>query len=67
MQQASVYKEREKAVYQYVTALDRGEMEGIGAVLEAAENDPELERIIREINLTYHKEEQVTLTAELNP
>lgn len=67
MQQSSVDKEREKAIYQYVTALDRGDIEGIGAVLKAAEKDPELERIIREINLTYHKEEQVTLTEELNP
>lgn len=58
MQQPSVDKEREKAVYQYVTALDRGDMEGIGAVLEADVNDSELERIIREINLAYQEEEQ---------
>lgn len=58
MQKASVDKEREKAVYQYITALDRGDIEEIGIVLKAAEKDRELERIIREVNLAYQQEGQ---------
>lgn len=58
MPQSSVDTDREKAIHQYVTALDRGDMEGIGAVLKAAEKDPKLERIIREVNLAYQQEGQ---------
>lgn len=39
MQQVNIEEEREKAVHQYVTALDRGDMNGIGAVLKAALTD----------------------------
>lgn len=64
MQHSKVEKEREKAIFQYVKALDRGDTEGIGTVLQAAENDPKLERIIREINLAYQEEEQVVTVKE---
>lgn len=59
MQQPNI-DEREKAIFRYIQALDRGNIEGLGAVLEVALNDPELERIIREINLAYQEEEQIT-------
>lgn len=59
MQQPNI-DEREKAIFRYIQALDRGNIEGLGAVLEVALNDPELERIIREINIAYQEEEQIT-------
>lgn len=58
--------EREKAIFQYVTALDRGDMNGVGEVLEAALTDPELERIITEINVAYQQEEQITGVEQTN-
>lgn len=60
MQQPNTIYEREKAIFRYVQALERGDMEGVAAVLEAASLDPELERIITEINLAYIEEEQLT-------
>lgn len=54
---------REQAIHRYIQALDRGDMEGVAAVLEAACDNPELERIITEINLAYQEEEQITQIA----
>jgi|GEM_PF-1423993 len=51
---------REKAIHLYVQALDEGDMEVVAQILDAACNDPELERIITEINSAYQEEEQLT-------
>ncbi|KST68008.1 hypothetical protein [Mastigocoleus testarum] len=51
---------REKAIHLYVQALDRGEMEVVAQILDAACDDPELERIITEINSAYQEEEELT-------
>ena len=48
---------REKLIYRYVQAMDRGDVQKIAAVLEAALNDPELDRIITEIDLAYQEGE----------
>ena len=61
MQKISNY-EREKAIYRYVTALDNGDMDGVAEVLDLALCDPELERIIEEIDLAYQEEEEITPT-----
>ena len=60
MQKHNTDLSREKAIHRYIQALDLGDMEGVAAVLEAALDDPELERIITEINLAYQEEEQLT-------
>jgi DNA-binding phage protein len=51
---------REAAIHRYILALDQGDMEGVAQILEAALDDPELERLITEINLAYQEEEQIT-------
>jgi hypothetical protein len=47
---------REKAVYRYSSALDRGDFEGVSAVLEQAEQDAALERMLLEVNEIYRAE-----------
>jgi len=54
---------RERLIHRYIQALDQGDMEGVASVLEAAVNDPELDRLISEINLAYQEEEQLISTA----
>ena len=54
------YTERDKLIHKYVTSLDNGDLEGVAFVLEAACHDPELERIVQEIDLHYQEEEGVT-------
>jgi len=51
---------RERAVDRYVAALDKGDADEIAAVLADALDDPELDRLITEINLAYQDEEQLT-------
>lgn len=55
---------REKLIYQYVTALDEGDLDAIAPVLEAAIEDPELEQAIAEINLAYQEEEGIAPAAD---
>ena len=47
---------REWWIHRYVQAFDRGDAEGIEAVLDAALRDPELSAAIDEINLEYLEE-----------
>jgi len=47
---------RERLIYRYVQAMDRGDVDGIAAVLKAALGDPELARIITEIDLAFIEE-----------
>lgn len=51
---------RTQAIHRYVDALDRGDIDGIDQVLEAAMHDSELSRIIEEINLEYQDQDQLT-------
>ena len=55
---------RAKAVYRYVQALDQGDMDSVAAVLRDALYDPELSRIIAEVNLAYQEEERLTPIAD---
>ena len=55
---------REKLIYRYVQAMDQGDVEEIAAVLEAALDDPELDRIITEIDLAYQEEEKLIPIAQ---
>jgi RNA polymerase sigma factor (sigma-70 family) len=45
--------EREKALYRYGSALERGDFAVVSRVLEEAEQDPVLERLILEVNGAY--------------
>lgn len=44
---------RERLVFRYVNALERGDLETVGVILEQAEQDAELERMILEVNDFY--------------
>ena len=59
MRKLSSY-EREKAIYRYVIALDNGDLDSVAKILELALYDPELARIIEEIDLAYQEEEGIT-------
>lgn len=47
---------RERALYQYTSALDRADFEAVAAVLNQAETDGVLERMILEVNDVYGTE-----------
>jgi hypothetical protein len=47
---------REKALYRYSSALERGDFEAVAAVLAEAEQDSELEQMILEMNEVYRGE-----------
>ncbi|MFN3650411.1 MAG: hypothetical protein ACK47B_12610 [Armatimonadota bacterium] len=47
---------RERLAYRYVRALDRGDLEDVEAVLEAAMDDPLLSHALSEIDLAYQDE-----------
>lgn len=49
-------KRREELIALYVVALDRDDFETAFSVLEAAQVDPELDRLINEINRDYERE-----------
>ena len=49
--------ERDRWIYRYVTAMGNSDMEIIKEVLEAAKLDPELDRIIQEIDKEFAREE----------
>jgi hypothetical protein len=55
---------RELLLDRYVLAVDGGDLEGVAAALEAAyeasREDPEIERLIAEINLAYREEAGLT-------
>jgi hypothetical protein len=49
--------DREMALYRYVRALDRGDLDMMAAVLEQAERDPSLEQMILETHEAFLAEE----------
>ncbi|HKU76149.1 MAG TPA: hypothetical protein VJR02_19730 [Pyrinomonadaceae bacterium] len=51
---------REKAIYRYVEALDRAELEIVAEVIALAIDDPELSQAIIEINSAFQQEMQLT-------
>ncbi len=55
---------REKALYRYSGALERGDFETVATVLEQAEKDPELERMIMELNAAYTIEGEAVSVVE---
>jgi hypothetical protein len=48
--------QREKILYRYTNAVERGDMDTVAAILRQAEDDPELEQMILEINRTLSQE-----------
>jgi hypothetical protein len=51
---------REKAIYRYVEALDRAELEIVAEVIGLAIDDPELSQAIIEVNSAFQQEMQLT-------
>lgn len=51
--QPAGYLEYEKILFHYSSALQRGDFETVAAVLELAQTDPELERLLLELNQAY--------------
>lgn len=54
---------REQSIARYVRALDSGNLDEIAAVLQIAEGDAELDRIIGEINWAYAEELELSSTS----
>ena len=45
--------DRERALYRYGSALERGDFDVVSRILEKAEQDPVLEHMILEVNAAY--------------
>ncbi len=48
--------EREKLLFRYSSALEDGDFETVSAVLRQAQADPQLERMLLELNQAYQDE-----------
>lgn len=42
--------ERERNIHKYIIGLDQGDFKSVAEVLDLATDDPELERVILEVN-----------------
>lgn len=58
---------REKLLYRYGAALDRGDFNTVAEVLERAETDLELERMIMELNAQYRVEAEAATGVQSDP
>ncbi|MDR3576711.1 MAG: DUF4349 domain-containing protein [Anaerolineaceae bacterium] len=61
--------QREKLLYRYSSSLERGDFDTVAAVLQLAENDSALERMISEINQAYQEDlslEQAGMNTQQN-
>ncbi len=52
--------QREKMLLRYIRALDEGDMDGVALILEAALADPELDRLLTEVDRGLAEEEGLT-------
>jgi hypothetical protein len=50
----------ERSIDAYIRALDSGDLDEIAAVLQVAEKDEELDKIIEEVNLAYAEEMELS-------
>jgi repressor of nif and glnA expression len=55
---------REKALYRYSSALERGDFDTVVAVLREAQHDPVLERMLVEVHEEYEREYDATVQAD---
>src|SRR4051794_32179313 len=51
---------RDQQVERYILALDRGDFDTVAAILAAAEADPELDRLLVEVDGALHAEAHLT-------
>jgi hypothetical protein len=60
---------REKTLYRYSSALERGDFEVVSSILREAEQDPPLERMILEMNEVYcaELEDRQSLATQVSP
>jgi hypothetical protein len=47
--------ERDILIGQYVSAVNRGDLDGVAAVLASANDDPELDRLVSEVNTALYE------------
>ncbi len=52
--------ELERTLFRYTLALEAGDLDTLGEILALAEADPELDRLIMEVNDVYRAEEETT-------
>lgn len=57
--------ERERALFLYTSALERGDFDTVAEVLHQAEQDAQLERMILEVNEVYWVEEAVQVQSDV--
>jgi hypothetical protein len=55
---------RDRQVERYILALDHGDFEAVAAILAAAEADPELDRLLVEVDGALHAEAHLTTRAD---
>jgi hypothetical protein len=55
---------RDQQVERYILALDRGDFEAVAEILAAAESDPELDRLLVDVDGALHAEAHLTTRAE---
>jgi hypothetical protein len=55
---------REKALYQYTSALDRGDFEAVAEILQIAEADPELTTMIEQMNDNFRVAQEQQFAAQ---
>lgn len=55
---------RERTLYRYSSALERGDFDTVASVLHEAEQDPVLERMILEVNEVYQEEYDAAVQAD---
>lgn len=58
------FQNYEELIYRYIDALESGQMEEIAVFLEYAEQDPQLEAMILEVNEAYYAELESSLSDE---
>jgi hypothetical protein len=60
----SAAQRRDQQVERYILALDRGDFDAVAAILAAAETDPELDRLLVEVDAALHAEAGLTTRTE---
>lgn len=61
---ASAAARRDRSVEQYILALERGDFDAVATILAAAGSDPELDRLLVEVDGALHDEARLTTRAE---
>lgn len=61
---ASAAARRDRSVERYILALERGDFDAVAAILDEAAMDPELDRLLAEVDAALHAEAGLTIRAD---